>query len=314
VTERLFTTRKTMKTRLALLAFILASLTPQFAQAAKVAQMPSARLEPLLEPCLDAILAPLEQNPKMPRVKVETLRATFAGGMVTASTPAGQQIYQNAMAVCDAMTADMDARAKARAAAQAAAAAPTLSTGGDIIDSAPMHGWDAGADAQAIRQKQKDERNYEDKSARTQSAFTESSAYTAWVNNAPTLRQQVMSLYTRQVELEALAAKNAQPPPAPAQETADSNSKPGGTDASSSKTPYVGVGTWTHDKRQLVIAADHTVVRVEITGKKDNGTWSVDDQGHFHATFDNGSMEGNFSSDGKNFTTRLGTVFNRNED
>jgi hypothetical protein len=40
----------------------------------------------------------------------------------------------------------------------------------------------------------------------------------------------------------------------------------------------------------------------------------VDDQGHFHATFDNGSMEGNFSSDGKNFTTRLGTVFNRNED
>lgn len=313
-----------MKARLALTVLIFASLAPKWADAANRIP-PSAKIEPLLEPCLNAILAPLQQNPKMPRVRVETLRATFAGGLVTASTPAQQQIYQNAMAVCDAMTNDMDARASARAAAQASASMPTLSNGGDIISSAPVRGWDAGADAQAIRGKQKDERAYADKSAATQSAFTESSAYTTWVNNAPALRKNVMDLYTRQVELEALEAKNAPPAvrpappqnPAPAPQPTEIGGNPGGTNGSSSKAPYIGVGSWTgrggHFK--YIINAGQTVVRVDLKdGTKVKGTWKVDSQGVFHARFeDNTVIGGHFSDDGKTLTSISGKQFDRDQ-
>jgi hypothetical protein len=303
---------------------LIASLLPECAVAARNAPLPSTKLQPLLEPCLNAILAPLQANPKMPRVRVETLRATFAAQLVTASTPAEQQIYQNAMAVCDAMTSDMDARAKAQQAAKTAAEEPTLSTGGDIVDSAPVRGWDAGADAQAIRGKQKDERAYEDARAQRQSSFVNSSAYTSWVDNAPTLRQNVMSLYTRQVEIEALYRKNNPQPPqgAPPREAAApaantetaSNPPPAGNSAppapaAGGSPSHVEFGTFAKGKNQLIISEDHSVVHLLPNGSRVQGAWSLDPQGHFHIKFPNGLMSGDFSADGKTFTTLKGAVF-----
>jgi len=164
---------------------------------------PSEQIEPLLEPCLDAILAPLEANPQMPRVRVETLRATLGGGAVRARTPLQKQIYQYAMAVCEALTTGMDERAQARATALASAQAPSLSNGASIEKTSPLRGWDAGRNAEAIRKKQQDERNYADNKGKASSSFMESSAYKAWTAKAKTLRENVMGLYTKLVQLEA---------------------------------------------------------------------------------------------------------------
>jgi len=298
-----------MKVKLTLTALMLATLAPIVGQAAIRSELPSAKLEPLLEPCLDAILAPLEEKPKMPRVKVETLRATFAAGVVTASTPAEKEIYENAMAVCDAMTSDMDARANAQAAAKSAAQAPTLSTGGDIIASADARGRHPGPADQAIRAKQADERAYEDKRAKTESAFVDSSAYTSWVKNGPDLRQNVMNLYTKQVELEALYTKSTGPSPAPptaiAQATGDS-ADGGGTPGN------VGYGTFSDGKGQVIIVSqDHTAVRLLPSGAKAQGTWSFNEQGQFHIKFKSKTLTGDFSQGGRTFTSVHGTVFTR---
>jgi len=74
-----------MKLKLALAVLFLSSLAPWCAEAAINSAPPSAQIQPILAPCLDAILAPLEANPRMPRVQVETLRANFAASLVTAT-------------------------------------------------------------------------------------------------------------------------------------------------------------------------------------------------------------------------------------
>jgi len=290
-----------MNLKLALTLLLLSSLAPGCAEAAIKDAPPSAQIKPILEPCLDAILAPLQNDPKMPRVKIETLRATFAAGLVTASTPAEKNIYENAMAVCDAMTSGMDARANAQAAAKSSAGEPTLSTGGDIIASADARGWHPGPADQAIREKQKDERAYEDKRAKKESAFVNSAAYTSWVKNAPGLRQNVMNLYTKQVELEALYARSTAPPPAPVVATTQTS---GGAGSSP------GFGSFASDKRQfLKINPDHTAVYVFASGLKIRGTWTFNVQGHSHITFKHKDITGDFSKDGKTFTTIYGNVF-----
>jgi hypothetical protein len=270
-----------------------------FSQSAFADALPSAQLKPILEPCLNAILSPLEQNPAMPRVKVETMRADFAASLVTASTPPEKQVYQNAMAVCDAMTSDMDARANAQAQAKASAEMPTLSTGGKIDESMPMRGWDAGADGQAIRAKQKNDRKDADKRAQRESNFVNSGAYTSWVKNEPNLREYVMNLYTRQTELEALYKKSvAEASPSPSK-TSDAP-----------KDPSFGVGTWTQDgKVSLWLSPDNTATRLNSKNKKEVGTWTVDDQGHLRSKFPSGVMKGTFSVDGKTFTRLNGMVY-----
>jgi len=170
---------------------------------------PSSRIEPLLEPCLDAILAPLERDPQMPRVAVEKLRASLGGGAVKAKTRSQKQIYQGGIAVCEALTTAMDERAQARATAMASAQVPSPSNGGSIVKTSPLRGSDAGANAEAIRKKQRDERNYADDKARAASSFMESSAYKAWVAKSATLRGNVMSLYGKLVQLEAAAPDSA---------------------------------------------------------------------------------------------------------
>ncbi|WP_157447576.1 serine/threonine-protein kinase [Chthoniobacter flavus] len=168
-----------------------------------VAKSPAKQIEPLLEPCLNAILAPLGDNPQMPRVPVEKLQAVLSGEAVKAKTPARKQIYQYAQAVCESLTNGMDERALTKATAASSSWVPSLSNGGSIINTMPLHGRDAGRAGEAIRKKQKDERAYADKRADQYSIFMESSAYKAWVAKAALLRQNVMGLYTKLVQLEA---------------------------------------------------------------------------------------------------------------
>jgi hypothetical protein len=293
-----------MKLKLALAVLFLSSLAPWCAEAAINSAPPSAQIQPILAPCLDAILAPLEANPRMPRVQVETLRANFAASLVTATTPAEKNIYVNAMAVCDAMASDMDARANAQAAARVSAKEPALSTGGDIIASANARGRDAGGADQAIREKQKDERAYEDKRAKKESAFVNSSAYNSWVKNAPNLRQNVMSLFTRQTELEALYVKSNPPP---AVTTTENMSNSGGSGSSSGKP---GFGAFASAKGQvIIIKPDHIAVYIYMSGLRIQGTWASDGQRHSHIKFKHKDLTGDFSQDGKTFTTTSGEVF-----
>ncbi|EDY18632.1 protein of unknown function DUF1080 [Chthoniobacter flavus Ellin428] len=172
--------------------------------AGQAAAPPSKQIEPLLEPCLDAILAPLPQEPQMPRVTVEKLRATLSGEAVKARTPSQKQIFQYAIWVCDALTNGMDERAQTRAAAVSSSQVPSLSNGGSIVNTMPLRpGKNSGNAGEAIRKKQKDERAYADQQAQAFSAFMESSAYKAWVTKSTKLRRDVMSVYTKLVQLEA---------------------------------------------------------------------------------------------------------------
>ena len=181
----------------------VASESPSQAPAAKIPP-PSKQIEPFLEPSLNAILAPLGENPQMPRIPVEKLRASLGAGVVTAKTPAQQQIYQCAIAVCDALTNGMDERAQARAAAIQSGLLPSVSNGASIVKTAPLRGWDAGAAAEAIRKKQKDERSYADKQAKGVSNFADSAAFKAWVAKATLLRDNAMGLYSKLVQYEAV--------------------------------------------------------------------------------------------------------------
>jgi len=165
---------------------------------------PSAQIEPLLEPSLNAILAPLQENPPMPRVAVEKVRASLGAGVVRAKTTSLQQVYQCAMAVCEALTNAMDQRAESRAAAASSGLVPSLSNGGSIIISSGRgSGPGAGGAGEAIRRKQKDERSYADRKAKGLSNFIDSAAYKEWVTRTAGLRTNVMDLYTRLVQLEA---------------------------------------------------------------------------------------------------------------
>ena len=178
-----------MKIPFALAALIFITLAPERAQAepgrrgekkaAKKEQnaqrgiasgqgAPSARIEPVLVPALNAILAPLEKNPAMPRVQVETLRASFGADVMRVAAPGQGQIYQNAMAVCDALTRAMDDRAKAKSDALASAKMHSILNGLGINKSSPMHN---GRAAEAVRKKQRDERSYADDLGHQQSAF-----------------------------------------------------------------------------------------------------------------------------------------------
>ena len=307
--------------RIALTILALAILTPAWTHAARkvrakeeapaaVGDKPSARLERPLEQSLDAILEPLEREPRMPRVEVEKLRSSFAAGQIKAQTPAQKQIYQNAMAVCESLTKAMDDRAKAQASALASAKVPSISSAGGIVKSSPVRGADAGANAEAIRRKQLDERRYSDKQAKAHSAFVESTAYKAWTEKSAYLRQNVMALYTRQMQLEALdekntaAAEKAAPPaekPTPVVSKAAEKKSAPAKDAA-----YAGTWTGRASVREIIIRDDHTGTRTDREGNKVKGTWAVEADGDFHVKWeDRTHWKGKLTEDGQ---TMNGTV------
>jgi hypothetical protein len=151
----------------------------------------------------------------MPRVPVEKLRALFGGDAVKAKTPLQKQVCQYGMAVCEALTNGMDERALTKAAALSSAQVPWLSNGASIVSTMPLRGRDAGRNAEAIRKKQRDERNYADMKGIGMSGFMESAAYKAWVGKATTLRENVMGLYTKLVQLEQSQTPRRGPPAGP---------------------------------------------------------------------------------------------------
>ena len=323
-----------MNTRLLLAAcaFVIFTAAPSQAAPKNRAKadndVPSAQLERLLTPCLEAILAPLQKDPKMPRVEVETLRSTFAGGQIKAVTPAQQQIYQNAMNVCTALTTAMDDRAKSKSDALASAKLPSISNGSGIIKSSPVRGADAGANAQAIRQKQQDERKYADKLAHQQSAFIETGAYKAWTEKAARLRQNVMALYTRQIQLEALdernvaAAAQATKAASPAAKPATSPGKPAPAAAPeivkndpAKESPYFGKWHARADGRTYLVNEDHTVVRLAGNGAGEvKGSWDLTATGVFVVSMDDGVggiRHMKLSEDGKSMHSGTGARWNR---
>jgi hypothetical protein len=312
-----------MNTRFLLAACALAIFTAAPSQAAPKSKakagsaVPSAQLERLLSPCLEAILAPLQKGPKMPRVQVETLRSTFAGGQVKAATYGQQQVYQNAMNVCTALTTAMDERAKAKSDAAASAKLPSVTNGSGITKSSS-----AGGNTQAIRKKQQDERKYTDKLAHQQSAFIESGAYKAWTDKAAHLRQNVMALYTRQIQLEALEERSAPPAydsasasasadrpkkskspagkptpspatPAPPAAPAVAKTNPAPAPAPemaktdpAKEIPYLGKWHARAGKQDYLISEDHTALR--LGGGDVKGSWSLTAKGVFVVSMDDG--------------------------
>jgi hypothetical protein len=295
-----------MNTRflLAVCAFVILAAVPSQAAPKKgskpagaVSAPPSAQLERLLSPCLEAILAPLQQDPKMPRVQVETLRSTFAGGQVKATTPGQQQIYQNAMNVCTALTTAMDDRAKSKTDALSSAKLPSISNGSGIIKSSPVRGVDAGANAQAIRKKQQDERKYADKLGHQQSAFIETVAYKSWTDKAAHLRQNVMALYTRQIQLEALEEKNAA---ATATKPAPQATKPADKGDAAKEAAYLGNWATANGAGSYIIKEDHTAIKMTAAGEKVDGTWAIEADGDFHVKWkDHFNIKGKLSADGQ---------------
>ncbi len=268
--------------------------------------LPSSKLEPFLEPCLDAILAPLEANPKQPRVEVEKLRASFAGGQIKAKTDAQKQIYQNAMAVCDALSKAMDDRARAKADAVASSKVPMRSDATGIVKSSPMRGFDAGANAEAIRKKQKDERRDADDVARRNQAYMNSAAYRSWTDKAPRLRQSVMALYTRQVQLEALDETNAaaaaaaqkpktEPPPAapvkpaaPAEKPAPVVAKATVESGSVNAKPFLGKWQAKANGGIYTVKPDHTFTGSGGKTGDQNGKWELLENGVFKVQWETG--------------------------
>lgn len=317
-----------MNTRLALTLLFLAALLPVTAHAAKKKNapeasaagssgLPSSKLEPFLEPCLDAILAPLEANPRLPRVEVEKLRATFAGGLIKAKTPAQKQIYQNAMGVCDSLNKAMDDRANARSAAQASSTVPMRSNATGIIKGSPTRGFDAGANAEAIRKKQKDERRDADTVARRDQAYMNSAAYRSWTDKAPRLRQGVMALYTRQIQLEALdetstasvaAAQAAKPAPQPAvaltpvappappvEKPAPTAAKTAVAPAPAGAIPYLGKWQAKANGGIYTVNPDHTFIGHGGKTGDQNGKWELLENGVFKVQWGSGKA-GNIQS------------------
>lgn len=268
--------------------------------------MPSAKIEPLLEPALDAILAPLEKDPGMPRVEVEKLRSSFAGGEIKANTPGLKRVYQNAMAVCSALTKAMDDRATAKSNALASAKVPSISEARGVVKSSPVRGVDAGANAEAIRKKQLDERRFLEKDARARSAFVESAAYKAWTQKSASLRENVMSLYTRQIQLEALEEKStaaeSKPKPAPAAPAPAVERIAPPKKVSLDK---LVLGAWKdrgNTELHHTLKADHTCLRKMATGRELDGTWTwVDEKARkARLKFENDSeWEIVFAEDGK---------------
>jgi hypothetical protein len=145
-----------------------------------------------------------------------------------------------------------------------------------------------------------------------------SAAYRSWTEKSPRLRQGVMALYTRQIQLEALdetnaaaaaqAAKAAPVPPAvkpeptvaklvppapPVQKPAPSVTKPLSKEEAARAAKYAGTWTLPSSGAEFVLKDDYTATRKTTTdGKATAGRWTVDKDGQFEFT----------STDGKAWT------------
>ena len=268
--------------------------------------VPSTQLDPIIGPCLEAIVAPLEKDPKAPTGQVAKLRSNFTVSHGRAETPSQKQVYANAIAVCDAITKALDDRAKMKAGAEASAKMAASSNAGSINKSMPQPGRRAGYLGQQIRKKQEEERAFAEAEAKKKADFLHSGAYTAWAERAPKYRQNVMAYYTRQSQLEALQEKNDAPvaklAPVVASPPAKEETKASKNAIGISQKPMSIVGTWAGPKGQktFVINEDHTAIRIDKEGEKVNGKWTLDQDGGFEIRWeDRTRLMGKVSADGQ---------------
>ena len=267
---------------------------------------PSTQLDPIIGPCVEAIVAPLEADPKAPTGQVAKLRSKFTVSLGKSETPSQKQVYVNAIAVCDAITKALDDRAKSKAGAEASAKTPLGSNAGSINKSMPQPGRRAGYLAQQIRKKQDEERELAEAEAKKKADFLHSGAYTAWAERAPKYRQNVMAYYTRQSQLEALQEKNdapvAKPAPVVASVPATKEKKAAKNERSADQKSASFVGTWAGPRGQktFVIKEDHTAIKIDKVGEKVNGKWTLDEDGEYEIKWeDHTRLMGKVSADGQ---------------
>ena len=288
-------------------------------------KMPSAHLDPVVGPCVEAIVASLDKDPKAPTGQVAKLHSTFTVALSAAETPSQKQVYANAIAVCDAITKALDDRSKSKAAAVASAKVPPLSTAGSINKSSPQPGRRAGYLAQQIRKKQEEERAFAENEAKKKADFLHSGAYTAWAERAPKYRQNIMALYTRQSQLELVQEKNDAPVAKPAPVVASAAESAPVTkkekkaikqEGKSTQKTVSFAGTWTGPagRKTFIINEDHTAIRIDQEGERVNGKWTLDQDGEFDIKWeDHARLTGKVSADGQTVSSGKGASWIRKQ-
>lgn len=185
-------------------------------------QPPSARLSQFTAAHLDAILAPIDQRPALPRTELSQLRAALTDEAARAPEAQKDQ-FTTALAVCDALNSAMDEREQAVASAAGSAAVHGASDLGARRKEVPTHG--TRADARLAKIAKGEERHEE--ANRTQEAagkddFLNQQHKNAWTQRALQIRQHIQALTMRQQQAE----RAAQPAATPAADAPQSTATP----------------------------------------------------------------------------------------
>lgn len=146
---------------------------------------------------LDQILAPIDQNVRLPRNELMQIRGSFLDWRAKAP-PNEQAAWNAAIAVCDALNNAMDEREKARASLESSSAVHGPSDMGARRKD-HLKNW------KEWERERHEEANRKQDAAQTD-AFLNSTLRTNWTQRAMQLRQRIVSLHTRLQELERQAA------------------------------------------------------------------------------------------------------------
>jgi hypothetical protein len=170
---------------------------------------PSLALSRFGQAHLDQILAPIDQNVNLPRNELMQLRESFAAWIAKAP-PNEQPAWRVAIGVCDALNNAMDEREKARA---------------NLDGSSSVHGsFDLGARRQDRPRYWEYEREQHEEAQRQRDAaqkdvFLNTTLRTQWTQRAMQLRQNIVGLHQRLVQLELQAQQSVGQPAAASADT-----------------------------------------------------------------------------------------------
>ena len=158
---------------------------------------------------LDEILAPIDQNLNLPRNELMQLRESFSAWMAKAP-PNELPAWRVALSVCDALNNAMDERERARS---------------NLDGSSAVHGsFDLGAHRKDRPRYWEYEREQHEEAQRQREAaqkdvFLNTTLRTQWTQRALKLRQNIIGLHQRLVQLELQAQQSAGQPPVAAADT-----------------------------------------------------------------------------------------------
>jgi len=162
------------------------------------------RLHEIIAVYLDAILSPLDSNPKLPVTEISLLKSSLAAEMLGASTPDRKLVTQNAVNVCDWLSKCMEDRATSVAKMRAMAKTSMNSGATDVHKNLSSGGPEGGEKARAKLDQQRMEREDLNKKANQERSSFVANLKRTWASKTSELRQGVMGSYTRQLQLEAL--------------------------------------------------------------------------------------------------------------